>query len=154
MKSTTRKSTILGIVPAGDLPDAVYNGLINCNMNKPGIIGIQIPSFPGTVEMYEFMEHITECSKETSTDVVIITEPKSEWFHHKNKIQMEALAGRVIRDRNDGIRYNRLFIALYRSLNPVPEAVKLEHDYFITIEDKGIRKQTTTLQINENNKAI
>lgn len=28
MKSTTRKSTILGIVPADDVPDAVYNGMV------------------------------------------------------------------------------------------------------------------------------
>lgn len=144
-----RYSKLLSVISASDLPDAANIGLAYCDLDVPGIIGIQIPFAPGSVELDEFNSYLTECLKEYDTDIVIITEPKPKWFHHKDKVQMEALARRVNRDRNDGIRYNRLFIALYRSNNPVPESVKLEHNYFITIENKNLRKTVTTLQINE-----
>jgi hypothetical protein len=55
------------------------------------------------------------------------------WFDMDVPEQVTALAGRVARDRIDGVRYNRLFIALYHEDNAPPESVIVEHDHFFKV---------------------
>lgn len=94
---------------------------------KQGIIGVLAP-YLGTVEEMEFYRSLFSIK---DVQLVIIPPPDRAWFDKFNKGQMEALAGRVIRDKTDGIRYNRVYVAIYD--DALPEHVITSHDIFVYV---------------------
>lgn len=120
-----------------ELQGTVHDCFCDVDLEVPGIIGIQIPTHVGTVEEHEFYDWLIGAFEPNGPHHVVIPKPDLKWFNMRDPSQVSALAGRVSRDRIDGVRYNRLFIALYGSDNPLPESVIVEHDWFITVDGKG-----------------
>lgn len=118
-----------------NLQESVHDCFVDSGLETPGIIGIVYPKWLGTTEEQEFCDWLVNEFEASGPHVVILQKPDITWFNMINQKDVTALAGRVARDRIDGVRYNRLFIALYRSDNPPPESVIVEHDWFFKITE-------------------
>lgn len=94
---------------------------------KQGIIGILAP-YMGAVEEMEFCRSLFDIG---DVQLIILPPPDTAWFDKNNKDQMKSLEGRIIRDKTDGIRYNRVYVALYN--DALPEHVKEAHDVFVYV---------------------
>lgn len=94
---------------------------------KQGIIGVLAP-YLGTVEEMEFYRSLFGIK---DVQLVILPPPDRAWFDKHDKGQMDALAGRIVRDKTDGIRYNRIYVAIYD--DALPQHVKEAHDVFVYV---------------------
>lgn len=118
-----------------ELQEVVHDCFVDSGLETPGIIGVLYPKDLGTVEEQEFCDWLINEFSPSGPHAVIIPEPDITWFNMNSPKDVVSLAGRVERDRNDGIRYNRLYVALYRSDNTPPEAVRVQHDWFFEITE-------------------
>lgn len=112
-----------------ELPE-ILQIAINTSGIKQGIVGIHLPRM-GTVEEHEFLTSLFYLNQDTGLEqqVVVLPAITTKWFSVDDKEQMDALARRVERDKLDGVRYNRVFIALYN--DTYPDKVKAAHDVWI-----------------------
>jgi len=105
---------------------------LESNPLQQGIIGIQLP---GMVSTDIINVVVNELFYNSDIQVVIIPPPLTTVFASGVDKDVKAIGGRVQRDRLDGIRYNRVYIALYwddlGSLNSV------HHDIFFQVEEAG-----------------
>lgn len=100
------------------------------NPIEQGIVGIQLP---GMVRSTTINSVVNALFLQRDIQVVIIPPPLTSVFSSGVDKAIKAIGGRVQRDRNDGIRYNRVYIALYwddlGSLNAH------HHDIFFNFEE-------------------
>lgn len=105
---------------------------LESNPLQQGIIGIQLPGMAST-DIINVV--VNELFYNSDIQVVIIPPPLTTVFASGVDKDVKAIGGRVQRDRLDGIRYNRVYIALYwddlGSLNSV------HHDIFFQVEEAG-----------------
>lgn len=101
---------------------------------RQGIIGILLTSDLGTVQNYEFIDSLYNINKILNYDVqpVILPPPDKNHFIVTDKDKMDALRRRVERDHTDGVRYNRLYIAVYTE-TPTDPVIKA-HDIWFKVE--------------------
>lgn len=103
------------------------------NPIEQGIVGIQLPSLVSADTIYSV---VNELFLQCNIQVVIIPPPLTSIFSSGVDKDIKAIGGRVQRDRNDGIRYNRVYIALYwdslGSLNAH------HHDIFFNFEEHKV----------------
>lgn len=116
-----------------ELQSVVHDCFVDSGLEEPGIIGILYPKHLGTAEEQEFCDWLINEFSPSGPHAIIVPAPDVDWFNMNNPKDVVSLTGRVERDRNDGVRYNRLYIALYRTDNAPPEAVRVQHDWFFTI---------------------
>lgn len=116
-----------------ELQGVVHDCFVDSGLEQPGIIGIVYPRWLGVVEEQEFHNWLISEFTPSGPYHVVIPVPDMDWFNMGAPEDVTALAGRVARDRIDGVRYNRLFIALYHEDNAPPESVIVEHDHFFKI---------------------
>lgn len=104
---------------------------------QQGIIGIFFPEPMGTMEDFEFHSTLIGLGEILKYDfqAVILPPPLRNWFDVNDKLQMEALARRVDKDKTDGIRNNRVYIALYTDY-PTDEVIKA-HDFWFDTHKEG-----------------
>lgn len=117
-------------VPITDLSDimempliqrsgSVFSALISDYLNekplKQGIIGIQVDSMINCKDLDMVQQSLFDIPGETNYDlqIVIVPPPLIGVFFASSEKDVKAIGGRVQRDRTDGIRYNRLYVALY-----------------------------------------
>lgn len=112
--------------------NTVIENYLSQNPISQGIIGIQLP---GMVSTDIINGVVNDLFYNNSTQVVIIPPPLTTVFDSGVDKDIKAIAGRVQRDKLDGIRYNRVYIALYwddlGSLN------SHHHDIFFNFEERG-----------------
>jgi len=98
-----------------------------------GIIGIQLP---GMASVTSINSVVSELFYQSDIQVVIIPPPLVDVFSSYIDKDVKSIGGRVQRDRLDGIRYNRVYIALYwddlGSLNAH------HHDIFFNFEEHKV----------------
>lgn len=128
-----RFSMFVGENKSHELQEVVHDCFVDSGLEQPGIIGIVRPKWMGVAEEQEFHNWLLSEFSPSGPHHVIIPPPDTDWFNMLNQKDVIALAGRVARDRIDGVRYNRLFVALYTEDNPPPESVIVEHDHFFKI---------------------
>jgi hypothetical protein len=116
-----------------ELQGVVDDCFADSGLEQPGIIGIVYPRWLGVIEEREFHNWLISDFTADAPHHVVIPVPDTDWFDMDVPEQVTALAGRVARDRIDGVRYNRLFIALYHEDNAPPESVIVEHDHFFKV---------------------
>lgn len=82
---------------------------------KQGIIGIQLPGMVTTDELITVQSDAFSLPYLVPYDlqIAIIPPPLTGIFDASSEEDVKAIGGRVHRDRLDGIRYNRVYIALY-----------------------------------------
>lgn len=117
-----------------DIDFIVRNVLADSGIQQ-GIVGIKLPESLGVTQEHEFCTQLFYLGKDLpqgSIQVALIPPPLAEHFDFKDKVQMEALGRRIQRDHDDGIRYNRVYIAIYT--NDVPMSIAQCHDLFIELE--------------------
>lgn len=125
-----------------DLEQIVVD-ILDRSVIQQGIVGIKIPTDIGTAEELYFVTGLFNIQNNLGYEIqqVILPFPSFVHFDNTNKIQMEALARRVQRDRDDGIRYNRVYLAVYSDY--VHPSVMEAHDIFIDINSANNRFQAT-----------
>lgn len=116
--------------------DMIEEILENHELFKQGIVGIELPDM-GTTDTYETLGQILGTREINGIGVCVIPEPVFEFLNSPVEDRSQDLLRRIKRDRIDGIRYNRIYIALYE--RNFPEELKKAHDVFVTITDKGPR---------------
>jgi hypothetical protein len=98
-----------------------------------GIIGIQLP---GMASVTSINSVVSELFYQSDIQVVIIPPPLVDVFSSYIDKDVKSIGGRVQRDRLDGIRYNRVYVALYwddlGSLNAH------HHDIFFNFEEHKV----------------
>lgn len=98
-----------------------------------GIIGIQLP---GMASVTSINSVVSELFYQSDIQVVIIPPPLVDVFSSYIDKDVKSIGGRVQRDRLDGIRYNRVYVALYwddlGSLN------SQHHDIFFNFEEHKV----------------
>lgn len=98
-----------------------------------GIIGIQLP---GMASVTSINSVVSELFYQSDIQVVIIPPPLVDIFSSYIDKDVKSIGGRVQRDRLDGIRYNRVYVALYwddlGSLNAH------HHDIFFNFEEHKV----------------
>lgn len=98
-----------------------------------GVIGIQLP---GMASVTSINSVVSELFYQTDIQVVIIPPPLVDVFSSYNDKDVKSIGVRVRRDRIDGIRYNRVYVALYwddlGSLNAH------HHDIFFNFEEHKV----------------
>lgn len=146
-----RFSMFVGENKSHELHEVVHDCFVDADTEQPGIIGIVYPQHLGVVEEQEFHEWLVTQFEAQGPHHVIIPVPNIDWFNMRSPSQVTALAGRVARDRVDGVRYNRLFVALYHEGNMPPESVIVEHDWFfkIYVEDNKRDRFGSVYQMGE-----
>lgn len=134
----TTTETLIG----SDLDQLVFK-ILDRLVIQQGIVGIRIPTHIGVVEEYEFVTGLFNIEKAIGYEIqqVILPPPSFVHFDNTNRIQMEALTRRVQRDHDDGIRYNRVYLAVYNDY--VHTSVMEAHDIFIEIDPANHRFQAT-----------
>lgn len=99
-----------------------------------GIIGIQVPGFITVDDLNKLVTELFALGIGTSDmQTVIIPPPQLGTFDASKKADVGSIAGRVFRDRNDGIRYNRVYIALY--WDDLGKLNSIHHDIFFQVEE-------------------
>ena len=131
-------NTLIG----SDLDQLVFK-ILDRLVIQQGIVGIRIPTHIGVVEEHEFVTGLFNIEKAVDYEIqqVIIPPPSFVHFDNTDKTQMEALVRRVQRDHDDGIRYNRVYLAVYNDY--VHTSVMHAHDIFIEIDCTQLRFQAT-----------
>lgn len=103
------------------------------NPIEQGIIGIQLPGMSSVTSINSV---VNELFYQGNIQVVIIPPPLIGIFSSFIDKDVKSIGGRVQRDRLDGIRYNRVYIALYwdnlGSLNAQ------HHDIFFNFEEHKV----------------
>lgn len=103
------------------------------NPIEQGIIGIQLPGMSSVTSINSV---VNELFYQGDIQVVIIPPPLIDIFSSFVDKDVKSIGGRVRRDRLDGIRYNRVYIALYwdnlGSLNAH------HHDIFFNLEEHKV----------------
>lgn len=129
---------------------------LNSLQPQQGIIGIHIPTDLGVVEDYELKMDLFDTVDNVNYEiqVIVLPQPSAKHFSVSNSMQMEALKRRVERDKIDGIRYNRLYLAVYTECPPssviethtIWIATHKEHFEFVgTIKDYREPKESKLL---------
>lgn len=145
-----RLSKFIGENKGTELFEIVHDCFVDSGLEQPGIIGILYPFDLGTVEEMEFYTWLLTEFDPSGPHHLIVPVPDINWFNMNSHKDVVSLAGRVARDRTDGVRYNRLYIALYRENNPPPEAVIVEHDHFFKIyKENGTHRFGAVYAIGE-----
>ena len=145
-----RFSKFIGENKGTELHEIVHDCFVDSGLEQPGIIGILYPFDLGTVEEMEFYEWLLTEFSPSGPHHLIVPVPEIDWFNMNSPKDVVSLAGRVARDRIDGVRYNRLYVALYRENNPPPEAVIVEHDHFFKIyKENGMHRFGAVYAIGE-----
>lgn len=131
-----------------------------------GIIGIQVPGFITVDDLNKLVTELFALGIGTSEmQTVIIPPPQIGTFDASKKADVESIAGRVFRDRNDGIRYNRVYIALYwddlGSLNAHHHNIffnfeehKVSGGYRVSISDNREGRGDTVQLVNPGDKFV
>ncbi|QZA70522.1 hypothetical protein AH04_35 [Erwinia phage AH04] len=102
-----------------------------------GIIGIQVPGFITVDDLNKLVTELFALGIGTSEmQTVIIPPPQLGTFDASKKADVESIGGRVFRDRNDGIRYNRVYIALY--WDDLGKLNSMRHDIFFQVEERQV----------------
>lgn len=102
-----------------------------------GIIGIQVPGLIAVDDLNKLVIELFALGigiNEMQT--VIIPPPQLGTFDASKKADVESIGGRVFRDRNDGIRYNRVYIALY--WDDLGKLNSMYHDIFFQVEERQV----------------
>ncbi len=127
------------IYNVSQLEEAIF-AFLNDHVNRhrplqQGIIGIHLPRCHGTVERYEFLDALMHLDEAVKYDlqVIVLPPPLIQHFNIDNPTQADALYRRVQRDHDDGIRYNRLYIALYTEY-PSDKTIQAHDVWFDTFE--------------------
>lgn len=116
-----------------DLDRILFNVLVESGIQQ-GIVGIKLPLIMGVVQEQEFyvgLLHMGKSLSQNGLQFIILPPPLESAFSLDNKTQMESLGRRIQRDHDDGIRYNRLYIALYQPA--MPDVIIPHHDLFIDL---------------------
>lgn len=113
-----------------DIIDPIYSYLRDHQISQ-GIVGIKVPQM-GTVQENEFYSSLIQLNNLVGCDIQSVIVPDSRTLPDHEA----SLERRVGRDRLDGIRYNRVYFALYNT-DPC-EKVKLAHDIFFDITDEQL----------------
>lgn len=103
------------------------------NPIEQGIVGIQLP---GMVSVDIIDSVVSELFYQSDLQVVIIPPPLTNVFNPIHDKDVKAIAGRVQRDRLDGVRYNRVYIALY--WNELGSLNAHHHDIFFNFEEHKV----------------
>lgn len=116
--------------------EEIVTHVIAYNPIRQGIIGIFVPDLMGTVEQLEFIQGLYEIHDQLNYDIQqVILPPPNHKFKAGNPTEMEALARRVKRDHDDGIRYNRVYFAVYTEY-PTDNVIK-SHDMWFDTHKEG-----------------
>ncbi|AEV89468.1 hypothetical protein OBP_031 [Pseudomonas phage OBP] len=104
---------------------------------QQGIIGISLSNL-GTREEMDFYTGLVYLQKKLPhLNFAVLPTPT---FDMDNSTDVESLSRRVERDGLDGIRYNRIFFAVYQDYE-VPDLVRKSHDLFMDVEELHGRYQ-------------
>lgn len=113
-----------------EIIDPIYSYLRDYPISQ-GIVGIKVPQL-GTVQENEFYSSLIQLNNLVGCDIQSVIVPDSRTLPDHDA----SLERRVGRDRLDGIRYNRVYFALY---NREPcEKVKLAHDIFFDVTEEQL----------------
>lgn len=126
----------------------IVNYIISSYDIDQGIIGIGTGRMD-VVEGQQFTENMMSVQEDIPThNFAILLTPNMEYFE-KAEPGYGALVRRVKRDSQDGVRYNRIFLAVYDNV-VVPDNVRDAHDAFIKITDHGYTNYYVEITINKN----
>lgn len=121
----------------------IYNELFtvvtHCIQNnnlQQGIIGIQIPPFVTTEHLDQLQVDLMTLPQLMIFDLqmVLVPPPLTGIFHAHNQTDVESIGRRVFRDQLDGVRYNRLYVALY--WDDLGKANAEKHDAFVCLKEQ------------------
>lgn len=115
---------------------AIFEKVLSDYPIRQGIVGVYVqPDVLGTVEHYEFLDGLYRINEVLNYDIqqVILPPPASHHFVISDNEKMDALRRRVERDQLDGIRYNRVYFAIYTE--QPPESVIKAHDIWFDVEE-------------------
>lgn len=115
---------------------------------EQGIIGVKVPRM-GIEESCEFHEGVFYI-QDNNPELNFAYLPTPNMDHFKSvQDNYAALARRVERDGLDGVRYNRIFIAVYQEVN-VPEVVVKAHDIFLDITSPAYSSYRCVMTVKDN----
>jgi hypothetical protein len=99
-----------------------------------GIIGIQIPPMISVNDLAKFYSEVLFHTQSPIDDrqYIVIPQPSKDLYDlHSGSAGMAALVDRIRREKLDGIRYNRIAIAIY--WDDAGIVTKDEHDLFFEL---------------------
>lgn len=111
-----------------DIDNIVMNVLAESGIQQ-GIVGIKFPTSLGIVQEQEFYTSLFHI--QDGIQLVLLPPPLASAFNPNDKTQMESLSRRIQRDHDDGIRYNRVYIAVYH--HDMSDLIIPHHDLFVEL---------------------
>lgn len=121
---------------SNDIGDGIYTALKYLTpKHKQGNIGINMPALITGGDYDELLGWL----RIPHTQIIIVPPPDTDLFDVREVDKVDALARLSTRWRDDGLRYNRVYLCLYWFGSHPPEKIKAAHDIWIDIEDVNAR---------------